>query len=443
MNTALSETTVATILVVDDLLTDLDFLVDTLSLHGYQLQTALNGPDALSLAQTDPPDLILLDVMMPGMDGYEVCRQLKANERTRDIPVIFVTALDEVIAKVQAYSAGGVDYITKPFRYEEVLTRVKIHLALKQRNHQLALLNQVGRELIATLDLQRIAEQIQQTVTEIVGATGTSVWLKDQEQEEWLVCVAAFQEESEECWTDLRVRVGQGVAGWVAQTGQSATIADPANDTRFFSGIDKQTGFCTESLLAVPLQLRDRVIGVLEVVNKLNGTFDVNDLELVETIAASAAIAIDNTWLVEALHQHAVDLEHTNAELQEALDKVKILTGLLPICSGCKKIRNDHGYWEQVEIYIASHSDAEFSHGLCPECIKKLYPDLYGKLVERRQAILQALTDLGRADLETIATAVKLPESNTLNRLHDMAAEGLIKRVDVAGQTFYELPTEP
>jgi DNA-binding response OmpR family regulator len=439
MRTDQLNTAKPTILVVDDKPETLHLLVNLLAKEGYNVRPVQDGQMALSAAQDDPPDLVLLDIMMPGLDGYEVCQQLKADERTHDVPVIFVTVLNDEANKVKAFSAGGVDYITKPFRVEEVLGRVGAQLALRRRSYELALLNRVGQDLTATHDLQRIAEKIQQAVTEIVDATGTSVWLRDQQQEEWLICQAAFQHESDECWTDLRVQVGQGVAGWVAQTGQSTLITDASDDPRFFSGIDQQTGFCTHSLLAVPLRIRDRVIGVLEVVNKLNGEFDMKDLELVETIAASAAIAVDNTWLLEALHQHAVELEKRNAELQQAVAKVNILSGLLPICSHCKKIRNDHGYWEQVEIYITEHSDAEFSHGLCPGCLEQLYPEFYETLLERKKDILAVLTKKGPVDLKTIAAAVGLPESNTLNRLRDMTIEGLVTSVEVDGQTLYQI----
>jgi DNA-binding response OmpR family regulator len=432
----------ANILVVDDKPEALNLLANLLTREGYKVRPVPDGQMALSVARSVPPDLVLLDIMMPGLDGYEVCQQLKADERTHDIPVIFITVLNDDVNKVKAFAAGGVDYITKPFRIEEVLARVGVQLALRRRNYELALLNRVGQDLTATHDLQRIAEKIQQAVTEIVGATGTSVWLRDQEQEEWLICQAAFQHESDQFWTNLRVQVGQGVAGWVAQTGQSTLITDAADDPRFFSGIDQQTGFYTHSLLAVPLRIREQVIGVLEVVNKLSGEFTVNDLDLVETIAASAAIAIDNAWLVDTLHQHAVELERSNTELQEALAKVKTLSGLLPICSNCKKIRDDEGYWQRIEDYIRKHSDAEFSHGICVDCAQKLYPELYQKSVERRENILNTLKDLGRVSLEVISAAVGMPESNTFNRLQDMVDQGLIKCLEVDGQTLYELSDE-
>jgi len=152
------------ILIVDDLPENIDVLGAILT--DYKRIIALNGEKALQKACSDnPPDLILLDIVMPGMDGYEVCAQLKADERTRDIPVIFLSALDEAADKVKAFAVGGVDYVTKPFHVEEVLARVKNHLTIRQLQRQLqeSYRREQGRrqELQATLeDLQRAQAQL-------------------------------------------------------------------------------------------------------------------------------------------------------------------------------------------------------------------------------------------------------------------------------------------
>ncbi len=193
------------ILVVDDTPENLTVLRHILTEHGYVVRPALSGDVALSAIAMEPPDLILLDIMMPGMDGYEVCRKLKSDESTSQIPIIFISALDETGDKVRAFRAGAVDYITKPFQPEEVLARVDTHITLSK--------------------LQR-------------------------------------------------------------------------------------------------------------------------------------------------------DLEEKNDLLQKALDEVKTLNGLLPICSFCKKIRDDQGYWNQIESYISKRSRAQFSHSICEECLKKHYPEV-------------------------------------------------------------------
>ena len=125
------------ILIVDDTPENVDVLAGILR-ESYQIKVALNGPKALKIAQIDPgPALILLDVMMPEMDGYEVCRQLQSNEKTRRIPVIFVTAKSEDEAEAQGFGLGAVDYITKPVSPAIVLARVRTQMALKQSHRRL------------------------------------------------------------------------------------------------------------------------------------------------------------------------------------------------------------------------------------------------------------------------------------------------------------------
>jgi two-component system, sensor histidine kinase and response regulator len=130
------------IMVVDDNPDNLHLLMELLTDQGYRMRSAPSGERALASAQKEPPDLILLDILMPEMDGYEVCRHLKADERTRHIPVIFISALNEMFDKVSAFSVGGVDYITKPFQLEEVVVRVRTHLSLEEMRHSLHVQNQ-------------------------------------------------------------------------------------------------------------------------------------------------------------------------------------------------------------------------------------------------------------------------------------------------------------
>ncbi len=132
------------ILIVDDNPTNLEVLSESLIQEGFQVAVAIDGESALEQINYHPPELILLDVMMPGMDGFETCQQLKSNPDTCDIPVIFMTALSDAQNKVQGLSIGAIDYITKPFQHEEVVARVRIHLqvrtltrTLQQQNHQL------------------------------------------------------------------------------------------------------------------------------------------------------------------------------------------------------------------------------------------------------------------------------------------------------------------
>ena len=120
------------VLIVDDTPANLQLLAGLLRERGYKPRPVLSGKLALQAAATTPPELILLDVNMPEMDGYAVCAQLKRDQKLKDIPVIFISALTETLDKVKAFQAGGVDYVTKPFDAEEVCARVQTHLTLRQ-----------------------------------------------------------------------------------------------------------------------------------------------------------------------------------------------------------------------------------------------------------------------------------------------------------------------
>lgn len=194
-----------TILIIDDQPANLAVLVDYLEGRDIDVVVAENGKNGLARADYVLPDLILLDVLLPDINGFDTCRQLKTNRRTSAIPVIFMTALADVNDKISGFAAGGVDYVTKPLELEEVCARIKTHLTLNR--------------------LQK-------------------------------------------------------------------------------------------------------------------------------------------------------ELEAKNRELTTALAEIDTLKGILPLCSFCKKIRDDQGYWQQVDAYIQTHTSAEISHSLCPDCLKEHYPDI-------------------------------------------------------------------
>ena len=137
-----------TVLLVDDNPTNLSVLFDALAQSGLRLLVAEDGEAALEQIQYAKPDIILLDVMMPCMDGFETCRRLKSNPDTKNIPIIFMTALNEIINKVEGLSIGGVDYITKPIQPDEVLARIKVHLELHDLQTQLKSQNLVLKQEI-------------------------------------------------------------------------------------------------------------------------------------------------------------------------------------------------------------------------------------------------------------------------------------------------------
>jgi sigma-B regulation protein RsbU (phosphoserine phosphatase) len=199
------------ILIVDDIPQSIQVIAGILQNKGYQMAFAQDGKSALEKVRQVKFDLILLDVMMPGMDGFEVTRILKASPDTKEIPVIMLTAKNEVAEILEGFEAGAVDYVTKPFNAAELLERVRTHIELKKKSD-------AEKELIS--------------------------------------------------------------------------------------------------------------------------------------------------------------------RLKAALTEVHQLSGLLPICSSCKNIRNDEGYWQKLEQYLSDNSDMQFTYSLCPDCIKKLYPEMAQRLLK-------------------------------------------------------------
>ncbi len=160
------------LLIVDDNPTNLSILFEYLDNYGFKVFVALDGETAIEQLKYTQPDIILLDVMMPGIDGFETCNRLKANPVTQDIPVIFLTALSETVDKVQGFKIGAVDYITKPIQSEEVLSRIQTHLTirnlqkkLQEKNEELARLNRN----LETLVEAKTKQIINQEKTAIVG----------------------------------------------------------------------------------------------------------------------------------------------------------------------------------------------------------------------------------------------------------------------------------
>lgn len=157
------------ILIVDDQIENIQFLSTMLTDNGYEVRQVLSGKQALKVVDYDPPELILLDIMMPEIDGYEVCRQLKSNSRTCQIPIIFLSAKQQLSEKIKGFKVGGVDYITKPFVVAEVVCRVETHLKIYRYQN---LLNQ---EIVARKKVEQqllIANQKLEQIANIDGLTG-------------------------------------------------------------------------------------------------------------------------------------------------------------------------------------------------------------------------------------------------------------------------------
>lgn len=163
------------ILIVDDTPSNIKILGEIL-LPEYEVNIATSGPQALDNIENNPPDLVLLDIMMPEMDGFEVCRKIKENENTKDIPVIFVTAKDEVSDEAKGFEIGGIDYITKPVTPSIVLARIKTHLELKSANEDLKNQNAILDQKIKKRRMELKASQL-----EAVERLGLAAEYRDEE----------------------------------------------------------------------------------------------------------------------------------------------------------------------------------------------------------------------------------------------------------------------
>jgi signal transduction histidine kinase len=239
-----------------------------------------------------------------------------------------------------------------------------LHLAVKELGEQreelvatrrdVIMLSQVSQALTATLDPAQVAERLLGVVVELIGTEGCSVWLWDQARAGDLVCWAAAKPTPKRSLVGLRVGAGEGITGWVAQHEKSVISPRVADDPRFAPTIDTETGFHTVSALAVPLRIRDTLIGVLEAVNKLYGDFDAHDCAMLETLALPAAIAIENARLVEMLQQQAAELRARNEDLDAfAYTAAHDLQGPLSLIVGYAGVLNES---------YATLSDEELRH---------------------------------------------------------------------------------
>ncbi|MDS3859517.1 response regulator [Thermosynechococcaceae cyanobacterium BACA0444] len=227
------------ILVVDDTQENLEVLSALLELEGYEVRMAINGEMALMGVEAEPPDLILLDIMMPDLDGYEVCQRLKSHPKTKALPIIFISALDDVFDKVKAFQAGAVDYISKPFQAEEVLARVKNQLtianlekSLRQKN---ALLNKQNEQL------HQIVEERRELVTSLQEMEEKSRQMFDQ------AIIGIYQRSPEGRYFKLNDALAQ-IYGYVSaqdwlddpDVHQKLPYVDDQQWPRFLQMVDKQ-----------------------------------------------------------------------------------------------------------------------------------------------------------------------------------------------------------
>ncbi len=342
------------ILIVDDTPANLRLLASMLGERGYKVRPANNGMLALDAAHALTPDLVLLDVRMPGMDGYQVCRQLKADEQTRDIPIIFISALDEVEDKVKGFAAGGVDYVTKPFQFDEVLARVEVHLALRNMqkkleeqnarleqeiadrvraeealhryNERLKILNEINQSILAAQSSETIAVAALSYIRLLIPCQRAVVMTVE---EGGLIETLAAESSGKigpraDAGIYQEMFRGQSLSnGRVRGAVDLATLSrrSPMQQALYAAGV--------RSYLVVPLFVHDELVGTLNLDADSPRAFTPDHITIATEVAVLLAVAIRQVRLYEraqreivermqaeeSLRQRTLELEARNAEL--------------------------------------------------------------------------------------------------------------------------------
>lgn len=305
------------ILIVDDTPSNLQVLFSYLEQEGFKVLLAEDGESALQIAQSQAPDLILLDILMPELDGFETCRLLKAQASTRDIPIIFLTALSETVNKVQGFKLGGVDYITKPIAQEEVLVRIQTHLTLQKMGRTLANQNQ---ELKQALDFEalvnRLTNKIRDSLDEniiLTTATKELVELLNLNS-----CQIEFYD-SEQITTTIAYEYTTTLPSVQGSTKQIAEFVElyqqllqkiPVQLVETIPQFDPKG--IQVNRLACPIFDNRGIIGNLWVFRPPGEVFTNFEIQLIQQVASQCAIAIRQARLYQAANQQIEELGKLN-----------------------------------------------------------------------------------------------------------------------------------
>ncbi len=316
------------ILVVEDDAEMVELMQNMLSLVRCDVQVAHSGEEALERLHQEATtgreiDLVLLDIMVPGMDGYEVVARVKADPLLQNTAIIMTTALNSISDKTLGLGLGADDYLTKPFDPQELLARIdavmrirRSEQAARRRSEELSALIEINRVVTSSLELDEVLEATIQGIREILHVEAGSLVIVDEEAG-CLVFRKTFS--PERGWIAGRtIQSGEGIVGHVVKSGNPRLVNDVGRDPYFLAEVDEEPGMTSQAILCVPLKIRDRIIGAIEVINKLNGVFTEQDVELLQAMAASVAVAVDNANVYSELADFAGELERSQAQLIQA-----------------------------------------------------------------------------------------------------------------------------
>ena len=338
-SSAIAEAQPPSILVVDDDPANLSVMFDYLKDMGFRVTVARDGESALEKARYGQPDLILLDLLMPKIDGFETCRRLKADETLKNIPVIFMTALTETEDKVKGFQAGGVDYITKPFQQEEVLARIKTHLALRamqrrieaqntqlqqeiverkraeealreahdemerrvqdrttalsQANRMLGILNACNQIVVHATEEMNLLREICYVVIEVGGYPLAWVGLAEQDAAKTVrpIAHAGFENGYLSAlgmtWADTER--GRGPTGMAIRSNRPSIVNDIRTDPNFAPWKEETIRRGYASMMALPLCVDDQVLGVLNIYAAEPDAFHSREVNVLVELAGNLA----------------------------------------------------------------------------------------------------------------------------------------------------------
>jgi two-component system cell cycle response regulator len=343
------------ILVVDDSSIVRKIIRQELEEGGYEIIEAKNGLEALTKATLFVPNLVTLDVQMPKLNGFDTCRKFNEKQYARlfnkfknqRVPVIFITSHDTIEDRKKGFELGAADFIIKPFEKGKLLETVNKILNPKKRSKNLSAL---------IVDDSPFARKV---LLEILTREGLHV-----------------------------IEAEEGLQAFELMNSQMAKIDIVITDLLMprMNGIELTKKIRNElNMTDIPIIF----LTCMEDQAELLSIFKAGATDyLVKPFFKEELIARINVHLEK--DQLNKRLRTMVGELQNALAKVKTLSGLLPICASCKKIRDDKGYWNQIELYIQKNSEAEFTHGICPECLQKLYPDYCKKINSKNKSLQKA-----------------------------------------------------
>ncbi len=396
------------ILVVDDSLVIVTLVKNILEYEGFDITTAKNGIEALELLETFSPDLILLDVMMPGKDGWEVCKLIKSNPLTQTIPVIMLTAMDNSDNVVDALTLGADDYIIKPFHKEELIARVRSMLRLKglqeevdranalviHRNlrlnedlvktyksltfriEQLSTLHKVGQSITAILELNELLELIYNEISKVLYTYHFQIALYESENN--IINYELDVIDNEHLEKHSSPLEKSTLIDFIIK-GQTPLLLRSHNDINKlpFANIDKTKIDIEESFLGVPMLSRDEVIGIIIAQAPNPNVFDEEQMQMVSTIANQAAIAIQNARLYYSVLEAREKEHHVRHIFQKYVPKEVVDTVLKRESS-----RQLIGEIREVTIvFVNIKHFTRISQNLLPEEVVNLLNDYFSDMV--------------------------------------------------------------